>query len=110
MNYTGKMDEECVDLCNAINKCAGITTIESCCGHSKQPYRVWFRAEALEDLPTACYFFDVCHCGFSGWRVIATTDCSMRPVTFRIEGPSTGSTREAKDIAELIEDHLGDAA
>ena len=33
------MDEECIALCVAMNKLPGISTIESCCGHGKYPYR-----------------------------------------------------------------------
>lgn len=39
-----------------------------------------------------------------GWRVLATTDCSMAPVTFLIESTAVGEQAyaEAHKIAEAI--------
>lgn len=41
-DYGGKMDPEVVDLCNAMNALPGIRTFESCCGHGKYPFQIWF--------------------------------------------------------------------
>ena len=51
MSYEGKMDIECISLCDAINKLPGISTIESCSGHNKKPFNIWFDAEDLGCLP-----------------------------------------------------------
>lgn len=40
--YDGQMDEECIAICNKINSLSGVKTTESCCGHCKQPYMIWF--------------------------------------------------------------------
>lgn len=40
--YEGKMDKECLVLCNALNSIKGVRTTESCCGHSKHAFCVWF--------------------------------------------------------------------
>lgn len=98
---TEVMDKECINLCRALNRLEGITTIDSCCGHGKHNYHIFFIAKNLEYLPPLLYYFDSCHCGFGGWRVIAKTDCGMSPVYFMIEGPSGGYS-EADHIAELI--------
>ena len=45
MNYDKKMDEQCVELCDAINEIPGFKTVQSCCGHSRCSYRIWFNAE-----------------------------------------------------------------
>ena len=37
------IDEECLDLCYALNHLPGVITLESCCGHCKDLYRIWFR-------------------------------------------------------------------
>ena len=103
--YEGKMDIECIALCNAVNKLPGLRTTDSCCGHNKKTFRVWFVAEDLKDLPTLLYWFDSCHCGFVGWRVLITTDCAMSPVHFKIEG-EIGAYNEANAIAELIEKYI----
>ncbi len=92
------LDKECVSLCKALNECPGIITISSCCGHGKNPYLIFFRADSLKNLALICYCFDSCHCGCSGWSVVARTDCSMCPVTFMIEGPIFGEYAEEPEV------------
>ena len=52
------IDAECVDLYLAMNRLPGIQTIESCCGHGKHQYRIWFWADSLEALPRLLYWVD----------------------------------------------------
>lgn len=105
IKYEGTMDIECIPLCDAINKLPGLQTIDSCCGHNKKPFNIWFVAEDLKCLPALLYWFDSCHCGFGGWRILVTTDCAMSPVHFNIEG-NIGEYDEANIIAKLIEKKL----
>ena len=100
--YEGKMDAECILLCDAINKLPGLKTIDSCCGHNKYPFVIFFIAEDLKDLPKLLYWFNSCHCGFVGWQVLVTTDCARSPVHFCIEG-KIGAFDEANKIGLLIE-------
>ncbi len=95
------MDVECIPLCDAINELPGLYTIDSCCGHNKKPFRIWFEARSLKHLPALLYYFDSCHCGFDDWRVLVTTDCAMSPVRFRVEG-NIGAYKEANTIAILL--------
>jgi len=44
------MDPQCVPLCRALNRLDGITTTESCCGHGKSPFHIWFRARNIPSL------------------------------------------------------------
>ena len=101
--YYGNMDPECVSICDAINKIPGVHTIESCCGHSKYPFRVWFIVSNLKRLPGLLYYLDPCHVGFR-WKCEAYTDCSMAPVRFMVESESVGkeSYLEANIIAEKV--------
>ena len=88
-------DPECAALCQAINLIEGIETCESCCGHGKSPYRIWFYARCLCRLPyVACWFQ-------YGWRVTVQTDDDLSPAWFMIEGPA-GAYDEADEIAGLI--------
>jgi len=36
------MDPECIELCNTLNSLPGVNTFESCCGHCKSRYNIWF--------------------------------------------------------------------
>lgn len=99
------MDVECLALCDAINKLPGLQTIESCCGHGKESFNIWFVAEDLKYLPALLYWFDGCHCGFYEWLVLVNTDCAMSPIHFNIKG-KIGAYKEADIIAGLIEQAL----
>lgn len=98
-----KIDKECRILCEALNKIKGINTIESCCGHGKKEYNIWFRADNLDCLPDLLYWFDSCHCGYYGWTVIARTDCGKNPTYFNITRKiGKEAYEESKEIARLI--------
>lgn len=40
--YDGNMDKECIKLCDILNSITSIDTFESCCGHLKDRYSIWF--------------------------------------------------------------------
>lgn len=48
-NYKGKydkyMDPQCIDICNALNSLPGIETTESCCGHNKNSFMIFFKVK-----------------------------------------------------------------
>lgn len=44
------MDAPCIELCNLLNCLPGLKTYESCCGHCKFPYQVFFRCDSLDTL------------------------------------------------------------
>lgn len=48
--YKRKMDREVVALCDAMNACPGIKTFESCSGHGKLPFMVFFYATEVDGL------------------------------------------------------------
>ena len=107
MKLSDDMDKEAINLCIAMNKFPGIKTIESCCGHGKRPYRIWFDIGALEDLPRLLYYFDECHCGFYNWKIVVITDCAMSPAHFKVEGPvGEEAYKESEHIADLLEEEL----
>lgn len=50
IEYDGRMDKECIELCNTLNALPGIETDESCCGHSCSEYSIWFKVTDPEGL------------------------------------------------------------
>lgn len=44
------MDAPCIELCELLNCLPGLKTYESCCGHCKCPYQVFFRCDSLDTL------------------------------------------------------------
>lgn len=104
MKYPNDMDAPCIALCDAINAQDGLQTIESCCGHGEHPFRIYMRANEINDLLPLIYHLDRCHSGVEGWSCVAYTDCAGDRVTFRIESTSMGDVAyaEAGKIAKLI--------
>jgi hypothetical protein len=41
--YDGYIDEECIELCDKLNSLSSVETLESCCGHCKNPYMIFFK-------------------------------------------------------------------
>lgn len=99
----GMIDEECLNLCHALNALPGIKTIESCSGHGRAGFAIYFVADNLDAVVPVAYFADGCHSGYYGWKVIAHTDCSMDRLKFTFAGPIGFFTwAEADKIAGKI--------
>lgn len=81
-SYSGRMDLECMALCDALNALPGITTFESCCGHGKRPFQVWFFAQTVQSIAPILQALD------RSWRIECShVDCPYR-VVFMLEGPT----------------------
>ena len=99
-----EMDKECIDLCNAINRIPGLRTFESCCGHDKRGYKVFFMVDNMKYFSILLYYIVPCHVGFE-WFCEAETDCGMSPVTFRLHsGDEIG--KEAYKQADIIAEKI----
>ena len=48
--YDDQMDKECIELCNSLNTLPGLRTFESCCGHLKDQYSVWFFCDNIDTI------------------------------------------------------------
>ncbi len=44
------MDKECISLCTKLNSLGDVQTYESCCGHLKGRYMVFFKCHSFERL------------------------------------------------------------
>jgi len=58
VKYEGRMDPECVRICDAINALPGLTTIDSCCGHGLREFSVYLMADKVEHLAPLLYYTD----------------------------------------------------
>ena len=92
-----RMDNECVALCNTLNSLPGIQTFESCCGHGKNNYRIWFRADNINDLCIPTMGCNRNYCGHIGWHIeINHVECPNKTV-FLMEGPIGSESYSAID-------------
>lgn len=106
MKYPDGMDKECVALCDAINALEGLRTIESCCGHDKEPFRIYFKAKHLKELPILLFYTDPYYMGFR-WT-IKFQDGGLSPVILVLQSEAIGPEAEAQaqTIADGITTHL----
>ncbi len=98
------IDNESKLLCISMNRVRGVATLESCCGHGKKPFRIWFYTRSWKALARIAYAADGCHSGFYGWNLVVITDCAMQPVKFLIESQDFGQVAYdgAAKIAEIL--------
>ena len=102
------LDPECLNLCKALNAIPGIKTFESCCGHNKYPYWVWFYVFNLEGLKV------IAHSGFNFDRDLKIgidpsnyeTPAKMDRIRFRLDLPQ-GRYDLAESLAASIMETLG---
>jgi len=50
MKYPDTMDKECIEICNVLNSLPGVRTFESCCGHLKDIYSIWFFCDNINTI------------------------------------------------------------
>ena len=103
VKYDGKMDKECIALCDAINTLPGIRTLLSCCGHGERPFRIWFIARSLAALLRLLGCLRV----YDGWRCEVETDDSVSVARFLIEGPvGERAYSDAKRMAKRVREEM----
>lgn len=108
------MDPECVALCEALNCLPGIKTTQSCCGHGKQPYRVWFRVTDFHARGLLTVARLTCPRYYAGdWEVkLSHGDVRGSMIDFLLEG-AVGTERYAyadklaHDIVAHVENKVG---
>ena len=49
INYK-EFDKECVNLCQTLNTMDGLNTTESCCGHLKERFMIFFKCDNFSTL------------------------------------------------------------
>lgn len=94
------MDEQCIDLCVTLNRLPGVTTFESCCGHNKYTFRVWFRCTNISTISRLGRCIEKNYSD-GNWRIFVDS-CDINPIgMFCIE------TKEVLDNKTLNESLCG---
>lgn len=113
-NYPSDIDKEVINLCNAINEIDGLQTTESCCGHGKEPFMIFFDVTRVKALPTLLYYLrhygDNCHAP-NTWFCEAYTDCGGDRAMFVIMSVDIGEEayKQADEIAKCIREDLAES-
>lgn len=99
------MDEECVDLCDALNSIKGISTIESCCGHNSGPYRIFFKCSSLNGLKFIQSCIDRRYWKYGHkWDITTTiSDCDDDQLDFVLSSKSTNLKMIMVQVESMID-------
>ncbi len=102
-----KLDREVKHLCTAMNRLPGIVTTESCCGHGKQPYRIWFWCESITSAGLRTLARATCDRYYGMQWQISIDHGDVTPVHFLLEAPKGPSTFEdAENLATILDEHV----
>lgn len=96
------MDTECINLVKALNDIPGVYTHNSCCGHGKEPFRIWF-----EVVNYNCLFLILRAISHNYWNVAfecKATNSDVSGVKFQVESLEKGvpAYKEADRFSEVI--------
>jgi hypothetical protein len=99
------MDAECVDLCDAFNSIKGIETVESCCGHNKSPYHIFFKCHDLNGLRFIQSCIDRRYWKYgSDWKITTyISDEGPESLIFVLESKSSKLSRIMPQVKDMIE-------
>ena len=50
IQFPSDMDKECIELCEVLNSLPTVQTFESCCGHLKDRFSIWFFCDSISIL------------------------------------------------------------
>ena len=93
------MDRECIPICDALNLLPGIETISSCCGHGYAPFRIYFKAQWLDDLKPILELIDESEF----WTLRSSMATGNMEIYFVLDGLQHDSIFiEANKLAEQI--------
>lgn len=112
MKYDGRMDPQCIDLCDALNSIPGIRTVNSCCGHNKHSYCIWFNIDRkkVRFLTVVARVFDRRYGGIIGWSCFLDNgDIPKYQPVFRVDSGEIKGRKAYRDsvkIAGNIYGHL----
>lgn len=97
-SFPPDMDKDCIALCNALNKLPGVETYESCCGHLKTPYRIFFRCRNFVSLAILARAFDKRYLTTSMlWKIEVETGDSHPTYCFYLSSKEAYSRQEDMD-------------
>lgn len=94
------MDPECISLCSKLNELDGIETVESCCGHLKNTYDIWFTCQDFVSLAILSRAVDKRYAGTNKLWVVLSETCDNRPTYhFRLKCSEIHNSHE-----DMLED------
>ena len=103
--YDRKMDKECIPLCDALNSLPDVETTESCCGHCKDRFRIFFKCKNPYSLSVIARVFNRRYSGTKlQWIIeVETHDNGGYDYFVHSVEAYENNTMMEKDISQLVE-------
>ena len=102
-NYDGYMDKECIELCDTLNSLPGLKTFESCCGHLKACYSIWFFCDNIDTLSRLGRTVEKNYSDGKWEIVVDSTDTHPRGVFWlRTKSPFVSQVQMNLSLSQLI--------
>lgn len=104
-NYDGYMDKECIPICDALNSIPDVHTTESCCGHCKDRFMVFFACDNPHSLAIIARVFDRRYISTSQpWYIeLQTKDSGAYDYFIHSETKYDSEEVMMKDVNQIIE-------
>lgn len=104
-NYDGNMDKECIQICDALNSISDVHTTESCCGHCKDRFMVFFTCDNPHSLAIIARVFDRRYISTSQpWYIeLQTKDSGAYDYFIHSETKYDSEIAMMKDVNQIIE-------
>ena len=104
-HYDGRMDEECIPLCDALNSLPGVETTSSCCGHCKNYFMIFFNCNSSYSLSVIARAFNRRYSGtFLEWKIeVETNDNGRYDYFMHSVKPYPNESEMKTDVGQLIE-------
>lgn len=104
-NYDGYMDKECIPICDALNSISDVHTTESCCGHCKDRFMVFFTCDNPHSLAIIARVFDRRYISTSQpWYIeLQTKDSGAYDYFIHSETKYDSEEVMMKDVNQIIE-------
>ena len=104
-HYDGRMDEECIPLCDALNSLPGVETTSSCCGHCKNDFMIFFNCNDSYSLAIIARAFNRRYSGtYLEWKIeVETHDNGRYDFFMHSVKPYPNELEMKTDIGQLIE-------
>jgi len=106
-NYSGKMDGECIKICNYLNSLPTCETISSCCGHGLAPFSIFFKCTDIYSMSFLGQCIDRGYFKFGDDIIIkvSNSDIFYEAILFELETFSVG-IKAYKTIDALCDNML----
>lgn len=103
--YDGRMDEECITLCDILNSLPGVETTSSCCGHCKNDFMIFFNCNNSYSLAVISRAFNKRYSGtYLEWKIeIETLDNGRYDYFMHSVKPYPSEFEMKADVEQLIE-------